>query len=109
MNNPTEPRLRVAVLGAGSWGTALAAASSCSHSASTPAYKPCVCWHSAVSATPGPSAGSSPSKSVAGPATVAGRRATSLRSTLSTQAIERGLAGSCTSRFSSAGTSWRPG
>ncbi|MGE8674996.1 MAG: hypothetical protein ACN6PB_18300, partial [Achromobacter kerstersii] len=28
MNHPTEPRLRVAVLGAGSWGTALAAASS---------------------------------------------------------------------------------
>jgi len=31
MNNPTEPRLRVAVLGAGSWGTALAAASSRRH------------------------------------------------------------------------------
>jgi len=31
MNHPTEPRLRVAVLGAGSWGTALAAASSRRH------------------------------------------------------------------------------
>ncbi|MEN5167904.1 glycerol-3-phosphate dehydrogenase, partial [Achromobacter kerstersii] len=31
MNHPTEPRLRVAVLGAGSWGTALAAAASPPH------------------------------------------------------------------------------
>ncbi|WMD19568.1 NAD(P)H-dependent glycerol-3-phosphate dehydrogenase [Achromobacter seleniivolatilans] len=32
MNKPAEPRMRVAVLGAGSWGTALAAASSRRHS-----------------------------------------------------------------------------
>ena len=31
MNNPVVPRLRVAVLGAGSWGTALAAAASRRH------------------------------------------------------------------------------
>ncbi|MFY3661075.1 hypothetical protein, partial [Achromobacter ruhlandii] len=31
MNQPTSPSLRVAVLGAGSWGTALAAAASRPH------------------------------------------------------------------------------